>query len=1210
MLKALELAGFKSFADRSRFEFPPGITVVVGPNGSGKSNIVDAIKWVLGEQSAKSLRGKDMSDVIFKGSGQGGRKMLNTAEATIVFDNSGNHLAVDAPEVHVTRRVYRSGEGEYLINGQACRLKDVRDLFRGTGVGSDAYSLIEQGKVDKLLQASTRDRRAIFEEAAGISRFKAKKIEAQRRLERVEQNLLRLSDIVEEVGNRLRSVRSQAVKARRYREYSDRLQQLRTQVALTEWRELTGKLERSESELQALQDQLARLDSELTAEEALGLELETEIDSISQAVREREHQAARNRETITARESLAEHGRQHIADLEAEEARYRSHLVTLVGRAGDIDTRVEETRQLLITAQTRHEQIAHKLADHDDEVAQWNARLEAWRGSIERLHEQYVANVRRAAELSNQITRHQTRRKNAESILARNQQRRQRLLREQQTHQQQVEEAQRGEASVRSRLEQIATELAQATRNLEETNRLLTRRRDELSLQRGRLSGICERGAVLDELERRKEGLTSGVQQVLARARQEQAGPFEAVVGLVADVLEVPMQWAPLVDAVLGSITQYVILRDHRVLDLLQSGSLRLAGRVGFLSLADAPAVPRVREPLQDQLGVLGRLDELVQVADELRPVIRQLLSGSWAVEMLTHARQLRDAGYGDVRFVTLAGEVVHPDGSIVAGPKDVAGLISRRTELRDLRREEAVLRSQIEEGEREIARLSENAEQQAALAGELRERHQVESGKMAEHQVRHATLRNHLEQLAEEEASLDTEHLAAQRELEEMSSETGRAEEELHQLEQESLALEETTRQEETRVEAGAEQLNTWQRAATAVRVEMAKSEQRLDALRSQLAAFEIDQRERSLSLTETRKQLQDISVRRQAALQQVLAATSELAVLYLEKDALSDEIRSRQVEHKRLVGRRGSHADQLKRLQRDLAVTRDRRHQCELAAGEVRYERNTLAERLREDYGLEIAELQYDQDEQQQSEQEAVDQEIAQLRRKITNIGAVNMEALHELDDLEARFESLHAQYQDLTQAKEALQRIIHKINADSRRVFSETLEAIRTNFQSLYRKAFGGGRADLVLEEGVDILECGIDIVATPPGKPSFNNSLLSGGEKALTAVALLLAIFQYRPSPFCVLDEVDAPFDEANIGRFVDVLKDFLGWTKFVLVTHSKKTMTAANTLYGVTMQESGVSKKVSVRFEDVSEDGQISSEALRRSQNSADDEQAA
>ncbi|MHB8957763.1 MAG: hypothetical protein ACYC4U_32775 [Pirellulaceae bacterium] len=325
-----------------------------------------------------------------------------------------------------------------------------------------------------------------------------------------------------------------------------------------------------------------------------------------------------------------------------------------------------------------------------------------------------------------------------------------------------------------------------------------------------------------------------------------------------------------------------------------------------------------------------------------------------------------------------------------------------------------------------------------------------------------------------------------------------------------------------------------------------------------------------------------------------------------------MAGEITELNLQYRQRTSLRSTLGEQLKTKQRDLSQLRDKLHKRDLAAGEVRHERHALANRLREDYGIEIAEQVEEADEQQVEQRAAAEQEIAGLKRKISNIGAVNMEALHELDDLETRYASLHSQFQDLTQAKESLARIIHKINADSRRLFTETLEAIRGNFQQLYRKAFGGGKADIVLEEGVDILECGVDIVATPPGKPSFNNSLLSGGEKALTAVALLLAIFQYRPSPFCVLDEVDAPFDEANIGRFVDVLKDFLGWTKFVLVTHSKKTMTAATTLYGVTMQESGVSKQVSVRFEDVSEDGRISAEAVRRAAqaSAADDERAA
>ncbi|MCA9204019.1 MAG: AAA family ATPase, partial [Planctomycetales bacterium] len=340
MLKALEIAGFKSFADRTRFEFPPGITVVVGPNGSGKSNIVDAIKWVLGEQSAKSLRGKDMADVIFKGSGNSGRKMMNTAEATIIFDNSEGRLPVDAPEVHVTRRVYRSGEGEYLINRQPCRLKDIRDMFRGTGVGTDAYSLIEQGKVDRMLQASPKDRRAMFEEAAGISRFKAKKVEAQRRLERVDQNLLRLSDIVEEVHNRLKSVRSQAGKAKRYREYSDRLQQLRTQVGLTDWRRLSDELAGIEAELTRLNEETATLTAEADEREQQVRQFEMAMLDVGEAVRDCEQRASSNREQIAAREATVAHELARMHDLEQEQGRYRSQLTALNARAGELQAKV------------------------------------------------------------------------------------------------------------------------------------------------------------------------------------------------------------------------------------------------------------------------------------------------------------------------------------------------------------------------------------------------------------------------------------------------------------------------------------------------------------------------------------------------------------------------------------------------------------------------------------------------------------------------------------------------------------------------------------------------------------------------------------------------------------------------------------------------------------------------------------------------------
>ncbi|MDP6466238.1 MAG: AAA family ATPase, partial [Pirellulaceae bacterium] len=378
MLKALELVGFKSFADKTRFDFPEGITVVVGPNGSGKSNIVDAMKWVLGSQSAKALRGKDMSDVIFKGSSDG-RRMMNTAEATIIFENADGRLPLDAPEVHVTRRVYRSGESEYLINREPCRLKDIKDLFRGSGVGVDAYSLIEQGKVDRLLQASARDRRAIFEEAAGISRFKAKKLEAQRRLERVDQNLLRLSDIVEEVESRLRSVRSQASKAKRYREFSARLQELRTQVGMTDWRRLTDKLAVIEEDLASLVSQSGTLVSQIEAAESRALELETRIEAATDTVRQCERQIADNHEGIALLTSSAEQARTRSGDFAEAAQRHRTQLAITTGRASSLSLRYRETIDQLREAETVCRTLHRQLNDYQQAEAKHREQLASLR---------------------------------------------------------------------------------------------------------------------------------------------------------------------------------------------------------------------------------------------------------------------------------------------------------------------------------------------------------------------------------------------------------------------------------------------------------------------------------------------------------------------------------------------------------------------------------------------------------------------------------------------------------------------------------------------------------------------------------------------------------------------------------------------------------------------------------------------------------------
>lgn len=1198
MLKALELYGFKSFADKTRFEFPDGITVIVGPNGSGKSNLVDAIKWVLGSQSAKSLRGKDMVDVIFKGTNS--RKAINTAEATIIFDNSAGQFAVDAPEVHVTRRVYRSGEGEYLINRQPCRLKDVRDLFRGTGAGSDAYSLIEQGKVDRLLQATPRDRRAIFEEAAGISRFKAKKIEAQRRLERVEQNLLRLSDIVDEVESRLRSVRAQAGKARRYREYSDRLQQLRTQVAMTDWHKLSSKLATARQQSQHFRDQSDELVAQCTAADARGLEIEAEIVAIAAAIHDREQRLARTHEEIGTRQSRVELEHARVAELHEEAARYRAQTAALSGRIGDLSERLENTRTELQSAESCLAAVRQQLAEHDDAVARLAAQVASWQAELAECTDRHVAAMRAMADLTNRIGGLESESAAATSELTQCGESLVHLANEEETLSAALAAALATEQQLVGQLGQTDTQLEVSERELADEQRLLVRRRDELAVQQGRLGGLEQRASLLEELEQRREGLTAGVKQVLALAQRERPGAFAGVVGLVADIVQASTEWAAVIDAALGRRSQYIVLRDREVLNDLVTGRFRPNGRVGFISLPQVTAdTDRLPAALQRQAGVLGRLDEYVECRAEFGPLVRQLLGDTWAVAALADAFLLREAGVRGVRFVTRAGEVVQPDGIVTAGPKDVAALISRRSELRDLHREQAVLISRIAEATNELKRLQENIDQHQIRLHRLKDDRQGVADALSDTRVQLAATRRHGSEIQQRRTERRKQQDTARQRL-------AQARQQIESVQAQVVQTQGVIDAMATSIDSGRQQIDDaerrWrehQQAATAKHVDRARWEQRLDAFRSELRRFEEDQRERDQAMAESRTQLDHIARRVQTTERAILTATAELAHLYLRKEELVRDVAADSRRHEALQADRNLAMQRLRQLRSDVDAVQSQLHQHDLIGSQLESERTALADRLRDDYGIEISDFGDGAGGEASSERETVEQEINLLRRRISNIGAVNMEALGELDELETRYASLSGQYRDLTDAKEALQRIINKINADSRRLFTETLDAIRINFGALYRRAFGGGKADIVLEEGVDVLEAGIEIMATPPGKPSFSNSLLSGGERALTAVALLLAIFQYRPSPFCVLDEVDAPFDEANIERFVDVLKDFLQWTKFVLVTHSKKTMTAATTLYGVTMQESGVSKQVAVRFEDVSDDGQILDEAVAR-----------
>ncbi len=1205
MLKALEIVGFKSFADRTRFDFPPGITVIVGPNGSGKSNVVDAIKWVLGEQSARSLRGKDMSDVIFKGSSTAGRKPLNTAEATIVIDNSDGRFGLDAPEVHVTRRVYRSGEGEYLINGQACRLKDVKDLFRGTGVGADAYSLIEQGKVDQLLQASPKERRAIFEEAAGVSRFKAKKIEALRRLERVDQNLIRLGDIVEEVEGRLKSVRAQAAKAKRYREAATRLQELRTQVGLVDWRKLGDSLTELEARLAGFAKAQVSTQSRCDTLEKQSRERDQLVEELVRQIQVEEARLSKAREQIAAQEAGAESDRARLAELESALGQVRGQLVGLVSRAGQIRQTLLQVAADLVEAREAEQAQGNEVSSRETMLQVAAAELLTQKQTSERNRAEYVDLMRQSAVLGQTLSAAESALELAQQAEARCNQRIAEIdLVE-------AEELRELQAALRAE-ESLASQLSTVAAKLDETRKILGKRREDAaqlyadhSMLRGKHAAVSERRLVLEELEKNLEGLGAGVKEVLAAARSDQDSPFHNVRGLMAELIQVDVDIAPLVDIALGEAAQYVVLQSTDVIEKLKAGSLLTSGRVGFVHL-DGLTLDEELPDLSGETGVVERMDRLVETSEEEAPLARAYLGRTWLVESLADALRVKGARAGDFRCVTRAGELVDSRGAIVVGPKTSAvGLVSRRSELRELRIQIVQLAEEMESTHRRIAALESEIGEAELGARTLSAEVETAQADLGDKRLLSRSLQERRKQTKMNRVAVEQE-LGRSREQQETSQKT--VEQSSHKLQETTsrlVVLEQHLRDDDLAIAASETKRSELSAELTRMQVELAKSQQRVGTLESRRTQAQEEQLEREATLRAAEEEITAILRRCVELSSSVLSATSQLALLYVSKEEATLVIEELFAQRNELLSQRGRIVDELTGVRKELRYLGEQDRDARLAANEVRNQREHLAQRMREDYQLDLEALTHDEANQEISELEAeqrasVEEEIGVLRKRINSLGAVNVEALEELDALEQRFTSLSTQHKDLTEGKQALEQVIQRINQDSRRLFAETMEAIRTNFQQLYRRAFGGGKADIILEEGVDILEAGVEIVATPPGKPSFNNSLLSGGEKALTAVALLLAIFQYRPSPFCVLDEVDAPFDEANVGRFIDVLRDFLGWTKFVIVTHSKKTMTAATTLYGVTMQESGVSKRVSVRFEDVSENGQIRAEAVERS----------
>jgi chromosome segregation protein len=1207
MLAALELNGFKSFADRTRLEFPRGITVVVGPNGSGKSNVVDAMKWVLGSQSVKSLRGKEMTDVIFSGSRT--RRQANAAEASLILDNSAGLIDHDAQEIQITRRVYRSGEGEYLINRQPCRLRDVRDLLASAGISTNGYSIIEQGRVDGVLQSTPKERRVIFEEAAGISRFRIKREEAARRLERIQQNLLRLGDLVEELQSRLKTVRSQAARAQRYTELADRVKLLRTQLGVADWRRLSAQIDAHEQRVAQDEAQLREVEARLAEGDARVAAIDGQAEDAARAVRETMTLEASVRERLAQCESTRGSHLARIDELGQEVVRLSHQLLTLTSRAGDSQQLVADTSGDLEASRAGLAALHQQFATVQSQVALSEAALAEIRqlaiGKSAALDEA----EREAARLQGERQLTDAKLQAVESAL------------------EQRDEEAAPLTHARERLvadaRQAGAELTAATSQLDHASRNLQAVQDTLALDRsklaasqkrlaeltGRLTGARERTVVLEELEARLDGLSSGAKEVLRRAREEPDGPFRSVRGIVADLLHVDADTAPLVEVALGERANYLVVAETKSLAAVLADPTAWPGRTTFLRL-DVPHVASAVDhvDLSGEPGVIGRADHFVDAPPDLAPLARRLLGRHWLVDTFATAVSLSGGIGRGLNFVTAGGEAVQADGTLAVGPRQsVAGLLSRRSELRALRDEIETMETAAAEAEQDGSRLELRITANESAVQTLAANHAELARAHGELRLRAASLSERRDQVDARLAALTAERTSLAAQGDELLRQREQGDEREQRLASAAEECRAAIREAAERQAALELQLAASQKTLTDQRVELARGEQRVEGLERQMEQLVRDHAERDRALDETRARAGQCQLQREGLQQTVLALAAESAGLQEQKTRIAARLAELEVERRAAQAERSAAVAAGDGDRASFVALQGRLQGVRLELQQRSQQRDALAERLREDYKLELAHLASAAEPLADAERPAVEAEIRELRQRMDASGPVNLEAIAELDALEGRSGGLVAQYEDLQQARARLEQIVAQINGESRQLFLDTIAEIRGHFQGIFRQLFGGGESDLIIEddESGDVLECGITIIARPPGKQPRNISLLSGGERTLTCVALLLAIFKSRPSPFCVLDEVDAALDEANIDRFVNLIREFNTTTQFIVITHSKRTMTCANTLHGITMQESGVSKRVSVRFEDVGEDGRIRASAIAKSEAASD-----
>ncbi|MFP4140761.1 MAG: chromosome segregation protein SMC [Phycisphaerae bacterium] len=1192
-LAKLIVSGFKSFADRTEFEFDDGISCIVGPNGCGKSNVVDAVKWVLGEQSAKSLRGSEMMDVLFNGSSQ--RRSAGSAEVTLVFENGDGVLqppeAVKKDDsgkkdniVSITRRLYRSGQSEYLINKVPARLKDIREMFFDTGVGNNAYGVIEQGQVEGFLQASHEERRKIFDEAAGISKYKARKKEALRKLDRVEQNLLRVTDVLAEVEKRLRSIKYQAGKARNYQTYSERLAELRSLHSLAKYHTQTRQRHALQEKLDAAHDRASGINAKINKLESTRSSTEVEAVDLERTARQLQGEVATIGGQITSAQQRSDMLTARVKELGDQIVQLSRRGEELEAKIEQVDSQIETRGEELARSEAQAEQLAAQYEQKVSELREQELAIGKLTADLEDRKAGTIDLMRQVSQLNNQAQAAEIRRENLAAQKQRLWERREQI----------------DESLCHLAADRVETEskLTDARRRLSDANEQLTAARErsqqlvtdehelqsQLSEARETRSAAISRINALEEMQKRMEGVAAGVRKVM-KARQE--GKLTQIRGMLGETVTADADRAAWVEAALAGADQTLLLDRLSDLHACHDELNEVLGDGGAVELlcldrtsADRPAIPA-------HPAVLGCVADWVRGDDDVAAGIASLLGRTLAVNTLAEAESAAADLPGEWRFVTGRGELLEPDGRVRIGAASRGtGMISRRTELAELETARGKLDAAIESLQDRCQATRSRREESEEAQQTLRNTIYQANTERVEHESHLSGLTDQIDRLQREAPlvtgeieGLDEDIATAADAQKEALAKAARLEADSARRQEEIDELTETIASHRRTLEGMAE-------AMTDLKVSLAQAREKQVSAREAVASLQRQRDQMSEDLTTARDEVELSRRRRTDAEQAITTAGEEVDALYEKQTALQQELEDVEESRKGL-------SEKLDEIRRELQTNRKAHDEAgeslsgikvQLNEADVRIE--TLMSRASEELGMDLVELYESYEHDTERDWDAVEAEINDLRTKISRLGNVNLDAITEQEELEKRREFLAQQIEDITHSRDQLDELIRRINKDSKELFLQTFADVRENFQTLFRKLFGGGRADVILLDPEDVLECGIEIVARPPGKELRSLSLLSGGEKTMTALSLLFSIFKSRPSPFCLLDEVDAALDEANTERFSRLVKEFVELSQFIVITHAKRTMAAADVLYGVTMEEAGVSKRISVRFEEV------------------------